>query len=106
MCLETQEAVGELNVPSSEDGVNQQINKDLSEALTLGEEKNEINEEDSNEEYIETLASGRIDICSREFRNFLGRYGYQYWQKVSIEEFEENFEEFKMSSPMSSSIIY
>ena len=38
MCLEAQEAIGELKVPSSEGGVNQQINKDLSETLTKTEE--------------------------------------------------------------------
>lgn len=38
MCLEAQEAIGELKVPSSEGGVNQQINKDLSETLIIKKE--------------------------------------------------------------------
>ena len=94
MCLEAQEAIGELKVPSSEGGVNQQINKDLSETLTKTEET----------ACIEDLAAWRL--IGDAFEKLMSYYGYQRWDQINIKDFEENLEQFKMSHSWIRYIIY
>ena len=76
-------------------------------SVALSPEKNEINEEDSETEDVQTLASKHIrNLYGREFDNFLRSYGYQRFQKVNPQEFEQNMENFKMINRMSPNIIY
>ena len=98
MCLEAQEAIGELKVPSSEGGVNQQINKDLSETLIIKKE--------AKKDFLSSLMEWRVDGEARKkFLIEIGKYGEEDFE-MEIDKFEEKLQEFKMNNPTISHIYY